>query len=125
MKNILLSPLVAFLIYFVVVSITSGLGRLFSATGRKSEFKTDTYASGEEHDPLPAAPGYRQFFVIALFFAVLHLGVSEDYCTGGMNERAGLLLHLVGQVRRSSRRVKGVRRLEVLYGGQRLRPSTC
>ena len=54
---------------------------------------------------------------------VLHLGVSEDYCTGGMNERAGLLLHLMGQVRRSSRGLKGVRRLNVLYGGQRLRPS--
>lgn len=54
---------------------------------------------------------------------VLHLGVSEDYCTGGMNEREGLLLHLMGQVRRSSRRIKGVRRLEVLYGGQRLRAS--
>ena len=55
---------------------------------------------------------------------VLHLGVSEDYCTGGMNEREGLLLHLMGQVRRSARRIKGVRRLEVLYGGQRLRTST-
>lgn len=75
MKNILLSPLVAFLIYFVVVFIVSGLGKLFSPQGRKTEFKTATYASGEEHDPLPAAPGYRQFFVIALFFAILHLGV--------------------------------------------------
>ncbi|HLO28316.1 MAG TPA: hypothetical protein VK249_04235 [Anaerolineales bacterium] len=75
MKSILLSPLVAFLIYFVVVFIVSGLGKLFSATGRKTEFKTATYASGEESDPIPAAPGYRQFFVVALFFAVLHLGV--------------------------------------------------
>jgi NADH:ubiquinone oxidoreductase subunit 3 (subunit A) len=75
MKNVLLSPLVAFLIYLAMVFIVSGLGKLFSATGRKTEFKTATYASGEEHDPLPAAPGYRQFFVVALFFAILHLGV--------------------------------------------------
>ncbi|HET9912005.1 MAG TPA: hypothetical protein VFQ13_08965, partial [Anaerolineales bacterium] len=75
MKSILLSPLVAFLIYLALVTIVSGMAKLFSAKGRKSEFKTDTYASGEEHDPLPAAPGYRQFFVVALFFAVLHLGV--------------------------------------------------
>jgi NADH:ubiquinone oxidoreductase subunit 3 (subunit A) len=75
MKSILLSPLVAFLIYLALVTIVSGLGKLFSAQGNKSEFKTETYASGEEHDPLPAAPGYRQFFVVALFFAVLHLGV--------------------------------------------------
>ena len=75
MNNLLLSPLAAFLIYFLVVFVVSGLGKLFSAQGRKTEFKTAMYASGEEHDPLPAAPGYRQFFVIALFFAILHLGV--------------------------------------------------
>ncbi len=75
MKSILLSPLIAFLIYLALVTIVSGLGKLFSAKGHNSEFKTGTYASGEEHDPLPAAPGYRQFFVVALFFAVLHLGV--------------------------------------------------
>jgi len=75
MKNLLLSPLVAFLIYLIMVFIVSGLGKLFSAKGHKAEFKTATYASGEEHDPLPAAPGYRQFFVVALFFAILHLGV--------------------------------------------------
>lgn len=75
MKNILLSPLVAFLVYFALVSLASGFGRWFSAKGRKTQFKTATYASGEANDPAPAAPGYRQFFVIALFFAVLHLGV--------------------------------------------------
>ena len=50
---------------------------------------------------------------------VLHLGVSEDYCAGGMNEGSRLLLRLLGEVRRSSRRMKGVRRLELLYGTQR------
>ena len=54
---------------------------------------------------------------------VLHVGVSEDYCTGGINEGAALLLRLIGEVRRSTRRMKGVRRLEVLYGGQRPRAS--
>jgi hypothetical protein len=54
---------------------------------------------------------------------VLHLGVSEDYCTGGPNEDARLLLRLMGEVRRSSQRIKGVRRVEVLYGTQRLRVS--
>jgi hypothetical protein len=54
---------------------------------------------------------------------VLHLGVSEDYCTGGINEDTKLLLRLVGEVRRSSQRIKGVRRVEVLYGTQRLRAS--
>jgi hypothetical protein len=54
---------------------------------------------------------------------VLHLGVSEDYCAGGPNEGLNLLLRLVREVRRSSRRLKGVRRLELLYGTQRLRAS--
>jgi NADH:ubiquinone oxidoreductase subunit 3 (subunit A) len=102
MKNILLSPLVAFLIYCAVVAIISGLGRLFSAQGRKTEFKTATYASGEENDPVPAAPGYRQFFVVALFFAVLHLGVlmvgSSDLSPVAGLYLLGLILALVALI---------------------------
>lgn len=75
MTNFILTPLIAFLIYFLVVSIGSGLGRLFAANGNETEFKSTTYASGEENDPIPAAYGYRKFFIVALFFAVLHLGV--------------------------------------------------
>ena len=95
MKNVLLSPLVAFLIYLAMVFIVSGLGKLFSATGRKTEFKTATYASGEEHDPLPAAPGYRQFFVVALFFAILHLGVLMIGSSGLSAVAAPYLLGLI------------------------------
>ena len=102
MENILLSPLVAFLIYCVVASIFSGLGRLFSARGRKSELKTATYASGEENDPIPAAPGYRQFFVVALFFAVLHLGVlmvgSSDLSPVAGIYLLGLILALIALI---------------------------
>jgi NADH:ubiquinone oxidoreductase subunit 3 (subunit A) len=102
MKNFLLSPVVAFLIYFGMISIISGLGRLFSATGRKSEFKSATYASGEENDPLPAAPGYRQFFVIALFFAILHLGVlmigSSDLSSVAGLYLLGLILALIALI---------------------------
>ena len=95
MKNILLSPLAAFLIYFVVVAIVSGLGKLFSAKGHKTQFKTATYASGEANDPVPAAPGYRQFFVVALFFAVLHLGVLM---IGSSNLSSVAGLYLLGLV---------------------------
>ena len=102
MKNILLSPLAAFLIYFAVVYIVSGLGKLFSAKGRHTEFKTDTYASGEEHDLIPAAPGYRQFFVVALFFAVLHLGVlmigSSDFSSVAGVYLLGLILALIALI---------------------------
>ena len=102
MENLWLSPLVAFLIYFIVVSIVSGLGRLFSAKGVTSEFKTTTYASGEESDPIPAAPGYRQFFVVALFFAVLHLGVlmvgSSDLSSVAGLYLLGLILALIALI---------------------------
>jgi NADH:ubiquinone oxidoreductase subunit 3 (subunit A) len=95
MNNIILSPLVAFLIYLILVFIVSGLGKLFSATGRKTEFKTATYASGEESDPLPAAPGYRQFFVVALFFAILHLGVLMIGSSGLSSVASVYLLGLI------------------------------
>ena len=102
MNNIILSPLAAFLIYLLAVFIVSGLGKLFSATGRKTEFKTATYASGEEHDPIPAAPGYRQFFVIALFFAILHLGVlmigSSGLSTVASVYLLGLILALIALI---------------------------
>jgi hypothetical protein len=52
---------------------------------------------------------------------VLHLGLSEEYCAGGEREGINLLLRLMKEIRRSSRRVKGVRRLSVLYGTQRSR----
>lgn len=52
---------------------------------------------------------------------VLHLGLSEEFCAGGEREGLRLLLRLMKEIRRSSRRVKGVRRLSVLYGAQRTR----
>ena len=102
MENFLLSPVVAFLIYVVVVYAVSGLGKLFSAKGQKSQFKSATYASGEENDPLPAAPGYRQFFVVALFFAILHLGVlmvgSSDLSSVAGLYLLGLILALIALI---------------------------
>ena len=52
---------------------------------------------------------------------VLHLGLSEEYCAGGERRQLNLLLRLLKEIRRSSRRMKGVRRLNVLYGTQRSR----
>lgn len=102
MSEFLFAPLIAFFIYVVVVSIASGLGRLFAARGRESEFKTATYASGEANDPGLAAPGYRQFFVIALFFAVLHLGVliigSSGLSPAAVPYLLGLILALVALI---------------------------
>jgi NADH:ubiquinone oxidoreductase subunit 3 (subunit A) len=75
MADSLLSPLFAFVIYGALVGILSLVSKGISMRGRVSQVKTSSYASGEAHDTEPAAPGYRPFFVVALFFAVLHLGV--------------------------------------------------
>jgi NADH:ubiquinone oxidoreductase subunit 3 (subunit A) len=75
MENLLLSPVFAFIIYGVLVAILSLGGRAVSMRGKASHVKTHSYASGEAQDTEPAAPGYRPFFGVALFFAVLHLGV--------------------------------------------------
>ena len=75
MSAYILSPLIAFGIYMLIVAAMSGLGRLFSAQGQAAKYKEVTYAGGEEASTAPAAPGYRPFFVVALFFSVLHLGV--------------------------------------------------
>jgi hypothetical protein len=52
---------------------------------------------------------------------VLHIGLAEEYCAGGERESLNLLLRLMKEIRRSSKRVKGVRRLSVHYGTQRVR----
>jgi hypothetical protein len=52
---------------------------------------------------------------------VLHIGLAEEYCAGGERESLNLLLRLLKEIRRSSRRVKGVRRVSVAYGGLRQR----
>ncbi len=76
MKAILLAPIVAFPVYLVLVTLISGFGRVLAGpTAQASALKSSTYAGGEKSPVRPAVPGYRPFFVIALFFAILHLGV--------------------------------------------------
>ena len=73
--DFLLLPPVTFLIYLIAGAALSGMGRLLAAAGKHSTVKVSTYASGEEPPEQMAAPGYRPFFVVALFFGILHLGI--------------------------------------------------
>jgi hypothetical protein len=75
MEFILLAPPVAFVVYLALVGGLSVFGRMFAARGVQSAGKYTTYAGGEESPAPGSLPGYRGFFIIALFFAVLHLGV--------------------------------------------------
>ncbi len=72
--DVLLSPPAAFLIYIALVGLMAGLWRTVAAPVKRTALKATTYASGEQAPARSAAPGYEPFFVIALFFAILHLG---------------------------------------------------
>lgn len=72
--GLVLNPPVAFLIYVALVAILYGFGRLLAPVARRSLAKSSIYAGGEIAATSKAAPGYRRFFIVALFFAVLHLG---------------------------------------------------
>jgi hypothetical protein len=91
----LLFPPIAFVIYMALVSLISLAGRSLSAGGTHSDYKASSYASGEAHPSVPAAPGYRQFFTVALFFAVLHLGILMAG-SGGLTLTTGI--YLIGLV---------------------------
>ena len=47
--------------------------------------------------------------------AVLHLGIAEEFTTDGLRSDEHLLFRLLRELRRCSRRLKGVRRMEVVY----------
>lgn len=46
---------------------------------------------------------------------VMHLGITSEFASGGPRAGEQLLLKLLREVRRSTRRVKGVRSLELYY----------
>jgi NADH:ubiquinone oxidoreductase subunit 3 (subunit A) len=73
--SFLLIPPLAFVLYILLVGLLSGFGRLLAGPGRPTPEKSAPYTGGETMSKQIGVPGYRPFFVIALFFAVLHLGV--------------------------------------------------
>jgi NADH:ubiquinone oxidoreductase subunit 3 (subunit A) len=100
--EILLAPPVAFLIYIVLVGLLSGIGRVLAGQSDPNPAKSSPYASGEKALLTTAVPGYSPFFRVALFFAILHLGVIV-LGTGGLSLMAlvyllGLMLALVALI---------------------------
>jgi NADH:ubiquinone oxidoreductase subunit 3 (subunit A) len=71
----MLTPPIAFLIYIPLVLLIVGFGRVLAGASRPSAMKTSVYGSGEAPPLFAAAPGYRPFFLIAFFFAIIHLGM--------------------------------------------------
>jgi len=81
----------AFLIYVLMVSILLGLGRVLAGPAHPSAAKSNPYASGEKASRAASVPGYSPFFRVALFFAILHLGVLV-LASGGFTATAGVYL---------------------------------
>lgn len=73
--NIILTPPLAFLIYLPLVLALFFIGKAMAGKEHPTAGKSSLYSSGEEAPTTAAAPGYRPFFLIAFFFAMLHLGI--------------------------------------------------
>jgi NADH:ubiquinone oxidoreductase subunit 3 (subunit A) len=69
------SPPVAFAVYVLLAGILLAVAGTMAARGKASTDKTSMYGSGEMAQTGTASPGYRPFFMVAFFFAILHLGV--------------------------------------------------
>lgn len=87
----LFTPPVAFLVYLFLGWLLSLVGKFLAGPEKTSEVKSSLYTGGELLPDLSAAPGYRPFFVIALFFAILHLGVLV-VGSGGLTGISGVYL---------------------------------
>jgi NADH:ubiquinone oxidoreductase subunit 3 (subunit A) len=91
MNHFLLTPPAAFLIFLVVAAIIYLIGRRLAGPEEPSALKSSIYSGGEANHTVGGAPGYRPFFIIALFFAILHLGVLT-IGTGGLTWMIGVYL---------------------------------
>lgn len=100
--KILLSPPLAFLIYLPLVVAIYFIGKAMAGKGKPSPEKSSLYGSGEEAATSMASPGYKPFFLVAFFFAILHLGMLV-IGTGSLNGKLlpfviGLILALVALI---------------------------
>jgi NADH:ubiquinone oxidoreductase subunit 3 (subunit A) len=102
----ILTPPIALAAYVILVAVLYGFGRLLAPARRAGQTDSPLYAGGEVAATHKAAPGYRRFFLVALFFAVLHLGalvLATAALTGGAAALSatlgiGLVIYLTGLV---------------------------
>jgi len=73
--NLILTPPLAILIYVFLVLIITWAGKKMAGPEAPNKIKSSVYSSGELAPTNMAAPGYKPFFLVAFFFAILHLGM--------------------------------------------------
>lgn len=97
MRNLLLSPPVAFAIFGALAYGFYRLGGMIAARGEASLGKHQPYACGENLPPPEAQLSYHAFFKLALMFGILHLAtlVIATLPAGGFSRRLATL-YLVG-----------------------------
>ncbi len=75
MKNILIPP-IALIVYGLIGTIIFMIGKKVAPPeDKEDDAKRSLYGSGEAGPQEIGIPGYKPFLLIALFFAMLHLGV--------------------------------------------------
>lgn len=97
--DFLVSPPVAFLVYIPLVLVIVWFGKQLAGPEKPSPEKSQIYSSGEEAPSYIAAPGYMPFFLVALFFAILHLGTLvvglSDFSASSVIFALGLFIGLI------------------------------
>jgi len=100
--DIILSPPIAFLIYLPLTYFIVLIGQAMAGKQKSSPEKSSTYGSGEAAPTNLAAPGYQPFFLIAFFFAILHLGIlvlgTSAMSTPSIIFLAGMILGLIALI---------------------------
>jgi len=71
--DILLSPPVAFLVFLAVFTLLYWIGGRMAPKANAVGGKRTTYACGEDIPGTKIQFGYRSFFMIALFFTMMHV----------------------------------------------------
>ena len=71
--DILLTPVLAFVIFLLLALFIYWIGGRLAPKLRKVGGKLTTYACGEDLPGIKIQWGYRLFFFIALFFTIMHV----------------------------------------------------
>jgi len=101
-SNLLFYPVIAVLVYVPLVGLLVWLGKQLAGPEKSDAAKSSIYGSGEEAPTYLAAPGYRPFFLVALFFAILHLGMLvlglSDFSPASAIYLVGLMFGLIALI---------------------------
>ena len=73
MAILILTPPVTFAIYLLISIGVSAMSKRLAARGTDSAGKEQAYACGEDMPENQGQPDYREFFMFAFFFTIIHV----------------------------------------------------